>query len=88
MTTKNLIKHDPPKMLSMREARMAGATANRLLSLRGALRQGLESGSVTLKTSNGTQSITLPRNDLMAVVGLLVERDEHFLIGLNVEISE
>lgn len=87
MTVQNLIEYDPPKMLSMREARMAGATANRLLNLRHTLRQ-LESGSLTMKTRNGTQSMSLTRNDLEAVMGLLMERDEQFLTGLNIEINE
>lgn len=83
----NLIEYDPPKMLSLREVRVAGATANRLLNLRHSLRN-LKGGSLTIQTHNGSQSLSLSLVDLQALIGLLIERDEAFLTGLNVETTE
>lgn len=84
---RNLIEYDPPKMLTLREARVAGQVANRLTNLRDTI-HNLDSGSVTIKTRNGTQSLTLPRDEIEAVIGLLIERDVALLTGLNVETSE
>jgi hypothetical protein len=88
MTVQNLIEYDPPKMLSMREVRVAGATANRLTSLRGTLSSPIKGGSFVVSNLSGTVSFALCDNDVMAILGLLTERDELFLMGLNVEITE
>lgn len=88
MVNTALTEYDPPKFITEREVRIAGQTSNRLSALRGALTQGLRSGSIHLATSNGSQSISLPQVDMEAVVGLLIERDEAFLIGLNIELEK
>lgn len=85
--TQNLIEYDPPKMLTLKEARVAGQVANRLTNLRDTLRN-LDSGSIAIKTRNGTQSLSLPRDEVEAVIGLLIERDVALLTGLNVETGE
>jgi hypothetical protein len=84
----DLVIYKPPALLTEREARLAGATSNRLLSLRGFLKQGIKGGSVTAQTTNGAQSLTLLLDELEAVIALLIERDEAFLIGLNIEIEK
>ena len=79
--------YTPPKRMTEREARLAGATSNMLLGLRGALSQGIAGGSLTIKTNNGSQSITLKIAEVEALIGLLIERDEAFLIGLDIELE-
>ncbi|MGX7894958.1 hypothetical protein [Tsuneonella sp. HG222] len=74
-------------MLSEREARLAGASSNRLCGLRGVIEQGLLGGSLVLATSNGTQSVVLTETDAVALVALLREREETLLIGLNIELE-
>jgi hypothetical protein len=84
----DLIIYDPPARMTEREARIAGATSNRLLNLRGFLSQGVRGGSLTVSTKNGGQSQTLTQDELEALIALLIERDEALLIGLNIEIEK
>lgn len=51
------------------------------------LTQGIKEGSIVVRTSNGSQSLTLPLDEVEAVIGLLIERDEAFLIGLDIELE-
>ena len=83
----NIVHYTPPKFMTEREARMAGQVSNRRISLRGALKQGLRGGSLHVSTENGSQSLALPSVDLEAVIALLIERDEAFLTGLNIELE-
>lgn len=83
-----LIPHEAPALLSLREVRLAGQTANRLSTLRGALATGLKGGSLTIQTRNGTSSLALTSIDMEALISLLTERDELFLTSLNIEIKE
>jgi hypothetical protein len=83
----SIVPYKEPARLTEREARLAGQTSNRLCGLRGFLAQGVNSGSLTIQTKNGAQSLTLSSVDTEALIGLLKERDEAFLIGLNIEIE-
>lgn len=78
----------PPALLTEREARLAGSTSNRLLALRGMLDDEVQGGSITVKTTYGTQSQTLTSVDTEALVAFLIERDEQLLIGLNIELEK
>lgn len=87
-TGTDIVVYDPPKLLTEKEVRIAGATSNRLLSLRGFLAQGVAGGgSLTIKTRNGTQSLALHSVDAEALIALMIERDEALLVGLNIEIE-
>lgn len=88
MTSKTLVKYNSPARITEREVRIAGVTSNRLLSLRGMLSQGIREGSIAVRTTNGNQAITLPINEMEAVIALLIERDEAFLIGLDIELEK
>lgn len=84
----DLTLYEPPKLLTEREVRIAGATSNRLLSLRGFLADCVQSGSITVKTEYGSQSLTLPALDMEALIALMIERDEALLVGLNIELEK
>jgi hypothetical protein len=90
MTTgTEVVPYKEPARMTEREARLAGQTSNRLCSLRGFLKQGVAGGSsLTVKTTNGIQSLALHGIDTEALIALLIERDEAFLIGLNIEIEK
>lgn len=88
MPSTELTIYNPPKLLTEREVRLAGSTSHRLLSLRGTLRQGVASGTFTVSTSNGTVSLPITSVDTEALIALLIERDEAFLTGLNIELEQ
>ena len=88
MPSTALIEYTPPRLLSLREVRRAGATANRLVALRGALKSRITGGTVTIKIEAGGQVINLIREDMEAVISLLAERDVAFLSALNIETTE
>jgi hypothetical protein len=88
MPTTDLTIYKPPALLTEREARIAGATSNRLCALRGMLKQGVRGGSLTVATPNGTQSLALTSVDVEALIDFLRERDELFLTALNIEIEK
>lgn len=77
-----------PALMTEREARIAGITSNRLCSLRGMLKQGIEGATLSIKTTNGTIALPLPYVDTEAIVSLLKERDEQFLTALNIELEQ
>lgn len=77
----------PPGRLTEAEARVAGQTSNRLLSLRGMTATGVEGGSLTVKTRNGSQSLAMTLVDIEALIALLVERDEAILTHLDIQID-
>jgi hypothetical protein len=82
-----LTEYDPPKFMTEREARLAGATSNRLSSLRGFLKTGTTGGSLTVTSTNGSASLAMTQIDMEALLGLLIERDEQFLTSLNIELE-
>jgi hypothetical protein len=73
--------------MTEREVRIAGSTSQRLRNLRGILRQGVREGSLAIRTNNGAQSFTLYVEEVEALLDLLIERDEMFLTGLNIELE-
>jgi len=73
--------------LTLAEARRIGATANRLVNLRGLLADA-RGGSLTVNTRSGAVSLTLDANDIIAALALLAERDVAFLSSFNVETNE
>lgn len=77
----------PKGRITEREVRAAGVTSNRRRNLIGALAQGIKGGSLTVSTRNGSQSLALTSIDTEALIGLLLERDEAFLIGLDIELD-
>jgi hypothetical protein len=88
MTTQNLIKYEEPKLLTEREVRLAGATSCRTASLRGMLRNGVESCTVSVKVKpGGTIALPLPAVEAEAMIAFLKERDELFLTSLNIELE-
>ena len=66
--SKQLTIYKAPALLTEREVRIAGQTSNRLCTLRGVLKQGLEGGSLTTKTSNGSASLALSYVDIMDLI--------------------
>lgn len=84
----DIVPYKEPPRLTEREVRIAGQVSNRLCNLRGAIRQGVKGGSITVQTRNGVLSQSLPIIEIEALVALLIERDEAFLIGLNIEIDK
>ena len=88
MPSTDLIEYTPPRLLSLREVRRAGVTANRLVALRDALKSSIVGGTVTVKVSSGGQEFHLIREDIEAVISLLAERDVAFLSALNIETTE
>lgn len=83
----DLIVYEAPKLLTEREVRIAGATSNRLCNLRGMLKMGVVDGALVSRTRNGSSSMTLPKEDIEALIALMIERDEAFLVGLNIELE-
>ena len=83
----DLVPYTPPARMTEKEVRIAGATSNRLCGLRGALSQGVEGGSLTFKTKNGSQSQALTQSEIEALIDLLIERDEALLTGLDIQLE-
>lgn len=74
--------------MTLTEARRVGAAANRLGLLRDALRDAV-AGTLTVKTErSSTQSIPLYSLDTEAMLSLLIEREEQFLVSMGVGIRE
>lgn len=89
MAVQNLIKYDPPKMLSLREAQIAGSTAHRLMSLRHMLTKASHGATLAVSSRReGGIQLSLSPVDTEALIALLIERDIAFLTGLNVETSD
>jgi hypothetical protein len=84
----NLPALAPPKgRLTEAEARVIGAAANRLPNLRGLQAAQAGSGSLTVTTKNGAVSLTLTREDLGAILALLVEREACLLTQFDIELD-
>lgn len=86
--SKQLTLWKPPGIMTEREVRTAGLTSNRLCTFRGMLRQGIEGSTLSIKTrGGGTVAMPMSSIDTEALIGLLKERDETFLIALNIELE-
>lgn len=71
------------KRLTEAEVRIAGHASQRLLTLRTMLADIAKGG--TLQTRAGT--LQLNSTDTQAVLALLIERDEQFLIQLDIQLA-
>jgi hypothetical protein len=90
MTT-DIVPYNPPKLLTEREVRLAGATSIRLGSLRDMLKEGIAGANLTVSLNprgTGTVSLVLTKTDGEAILAFLKERDELFLTGLNIELEQ
>lgn len=86
----DLIEYVPPKLLTEREVRVAGVVSNQLCVLRSLVQDAPKAKGSVLTVTNAfhtTDSIPLKGDDLVAVLGLLIERGEQFLTGLNIELE-
>lgn len=77
----------PKGRLTEREVRILGASANRLVNLRDLQASQVGSGSLSATTKTGTVSLTLRREDIEAVLALLVERESSLLLQFDVELD-
>jgi hypothetical protein len=73
----------PPGRLTEREIRIAGHTCQRLITLRTMVERSSAGG--TIQTSAGT--LQLQNGEMIAVLALLIERDEQLLIGLDIQLD-
>ena len=70
------------------EARVVGASANRIVNLRGMIADRRSvSGNLTVPVSSGTVAMTLTAEDVRACLALLIERETALLIGFDIELE-
>lgn len=80
-----IIPSRPHYLYNEKEARVMGASANRIVNLR-AYRDFGTGGSLTVKDAkNGTSSLTLSDADLFACLSLLIQREAAILASFNIE---
>ena len=74
----------PANALTEAEARLVGASANRIVNLRGLLKSNKGLGSLTIQTSSGAVSLALTCEDITACLSVLMDREACLLTGFNV----
>ena len=82
---KDIVPYTEPPRLTGKEVRAAASIINRRRNVLGALAQGVTTGSMNITTKNGSMNLTLKAADVEALAALMVERDELFLIQMNIE---
>lgn len=73
--------------LTEREVRAFGATANRIVNLRGLIASQVGAGTITVQTKAGAIALSLPHVDVEACLALLAERDATFLTQFDIELE-
>jgi len=87
------MKHHSPTVaaqkvrLTEREARAIGTVANRIVNLRGLVAAQAGAGTITVGTKDGPVSLSIPSEEVVACLALLVERHESFLSQFDIELE-
>lgn len=83
-----LISPQSHYLYNEKEARVMGASANRIVNLR-AYRDYGTGGSLMVKDHrNGISSLSLSDNEMFAVLSLLIQREATILASFNVEVED
>lgn len=73
--------------LTEQEARAIGTVANRIVNLRGLVAAQAGAGTITVGTKDGAVSLSIPSEEIVACLALLVERHESFLSQFDIELE-
>ena len=73
--------------LTEQEARAIGTVANRIVNLRGLVAAQAGAGTITVGTKDGPVSLSIPSEEVVACLALLVERHESFLSQFDIELE-
>jgi len=78
----------PKGRMTEAEARVVGASANRIVNLRGLqVSAANASGSLTVNAKSGAVSLVLTSQDVEACLALLIEREACLLTQFDIELE-
>ena len=77
-----------PNRMTEAEARVCGASANRIVNLRGLQVSNKGSGSLTVQTTTGTVALALTQEDITAFLALAIDRESALLTGFNIVLDQ